>query len=105
MRRFQRRTSSYPEVIERAKRDYEQAGLGYRILAKKHGIPRSTVAFLAVKGRGLKQGEQRQEQSDYQTIARHTEREIVVEGLSDLLQNNGPVSRAEAAAGPVGPVS
>jgi hypothetical protein len=47
MSRSQRSTASYPDVIAAAQRDYELSGLGYRQLSKKHGIPRSTIAYLA----------------------------------------------------------
>ena len=54
MSEFQRRTATYPGAIEAARRDYELTGAGYKRLSKKFGIPRTTIAFHAIKERWAK---------------------------------------------------
>src|SRR5277367_4894565 len=52
----QRRTSTYPAVVQAAKSDYELLGLGYRLLSRRYGIPRTTIAFHAIKEKWVKPG-------------------------------------------------
>ena len=56
MSRIQRRTATYPGVVAAAKREYELLGLGYKLISRRCGIPRSTVAFLATSREWVKPG-------------------------------------------------
>jgi hypothetical protein len=85
MSKVQRKTSTYPEVIEAAKRDYELHGLGYRLLAKKHGIPRSTVAFVANSQKWVKPGPRPPGFPKGCLAARDVEAALLSEGLRHRL--------------------
>lgn len=82
MSRIQRKTSTYPDVIEAAKRDFELHGMGYRILSKKYGVPRSTIAFLATSRKWVKPSPPPAGSPEGYTAARDVETAVLADGLS-----------------------
>jgi hypothetical protein len=79
----QRRTSTYPAVVQAAKSDYELLGLGYRLLSRRYGIPRTTIAFHAIKEKWVKPGVLPSGASEGCAEARGVETPIMADGLAN----------------------
>ena len=81
MSRIQRRTATYPGVVAAAKREYELHGLGYKLISRRCGIPRSTVAFLATSQKWVKPGPQPPSPPGDEVAAHGVEPTILAEHL------------------------
>ena len=79
--KVQRRTSTYPGVVALAKRDYEVLRLGYKVISRRYGIPRSTVAFLATSQKWVKPGPPPPSPPEGDIAARGVEPATLAEGL------------------------